>query len=59
MKTSHLKIADSEAKLDSVRLHIENIGGKESNFHGNFGQDYIKQFDEMIISFKYSSVLFR
>lgn len=55
----NLKIADSEAKLDSVRLHIENIGGEESNFHGNFGQDYIKQFDEMIISFKYSSVLFR
>ena len=55
----NLKIADSEARIDSVRLHIENIGGKESNFHGNFGQDYIKQFDEMIISFKYASVLFK
>lgn len=54
-----LKIADSEARIDSVHLHIENIGGKQSNFHGNFGQDYIKQFDEMIISFRYSSVLFR
>jgi len=54
-----LDIADSEAKLDSVRLHINYIGGEESNFHGNFGQDYIKQFDEMILSFKYSSVLFR
>jgi predicted aspartyl protease len=55
----NLRVADSSAKLDSVRLHIENIGGEESNFHGNFGQDYIKQFDEMIISFKHSSVLFR
>jgi len=59
MNNFNLKIAESTAKIDSVRLHIENIGGKESNFHGNFGQDYIKQFDEMIISFKHASVLFR
>ena len=55
----HLKVADSEADLINTTLHIENIGGEESYFHGNFGQDYIKQFDEMIISFKYSSVLFQ
>ncbi len=55
----HLKVASSEAILDKVRLHSEDIGGKASNFYGNFGQDYIKQFDEMILSFKYSSVLFR
>ncbi|PLW94118.1 MAG: hypothetical protein C0591_13360 [Marinilabiliales bacterium] len=55
----HLKVADSEAILEKVNLHTENIGGEESNFHGNFGQDYIKQFDEMIISFKYSSLLFK
>jgi len=55
----NLKVADSDAKLDSVRLHIENIGGEKSHFHGNFGQDYIKQFDEMIISFKYASVSFK
>ncbi len=54
-----LSVATSEATLKNLRLHIEDIGGEESNFHGNFGQDYIKQFDEMIISFKYSSVLFR
>lgn len=54
-----LKIGDSEAQLDNVRLHINNIGGEESNFHGNFGQDYIKQFDEMILSFKYASVTFK
>lgn len=55
----YLKVADSEAILGSVNLHTQDIGGIESNFYGNFGQDYIKQFDEMILSFKYSSVLFR
>ncbi len=53
------KVGDSETRLDSLRLHVENIGGEESNFHGNFGQDYIKQFDEMIMSFRYSSILFK
>lgn len=55
----NFKVADSETILDSLRLHIANIGGEESNFHGNFGQDYIKQFDKMIMSFKYSSILFK
>lgn len=54
-----LEVADSRATIDSVRLHIENIGSDTSNFHGNFGQDYIKQFDEMILSFKYASVVFK
>lgn len=54
-----LKVADVEATLDSLELRIENIGGKESYYHGNFGQDYIKQFDEMIMSFKHSSILFK
>lgn len=54
-----LEVADSRATIDSVRLHIDNIGSDTSNFHGNFGQDYIKQFDEMILSFKYASVVFK
>ena len=53
------KVGDAEASLDSLQLHIENIGSEESKFHGNLGQDYIKQFDEMIISFKYSSIIFK
>ncbi len=53
------KIGDSVANLDSLNLHIEDIGGEESKFHGNLGQDYIKQFDEMILSFKHSSILFK
>jgi len=54
-----LRVADSEAEIDSLRLHTEKIGSDDSKFHGNFGQDYIQQFDEMIISFKYASVLFK
>lgn len=54
-----LKVGESAAELDSLHLHIEHIGGNESHFHGNLGQDYIKQFDEMIMSFKYSSILFK
>ena len=44
--------------MDNLTLHIDDIGGEESNFHGNLGQDFIKQFDKMIISFEYSSILF-
>lgn len=54
-----LRVADSHCLLQGLQLHIHNIGNEESNFHGNFGQDYIRQFDQMIISFKYASVLFK
>lgn len=55
----HLKVANSSATIKNIILHIDNIGGKKSNFHGNFGQDYIKQFDQMILSFKHASVIFK
>jgi len=54
-----LSVANSSATLQNLQLHKDRIGNKSSNFHGNFGQDYIKQFDEMIISFKSSSLLFK
>jgi hypothetical protein len=54
-----LKTGGSEARLDSLKTHIEHIDDENSNFHGSFGQDYIKQFDEMILSFKYSSIIFK
>ncbi|MEL0456963.1 retropepsin-like aspartic protease [Flavobacteriaceae bacterium SZ-1-7] len=54
-----LSVGESSATLKDLRLHINNIGTDVNHFHGNFGQDFIKQFDEMIISFKYSSVLFK
>ncbi len=54
-----LKIADSEVTLNGLHLHIDNIGGRKQYVHGNFGQDYIRKFDEMIFSFKFASVLFK
>ena len=53
-----LKIGDTTARLDSIQVHIQDIGDEENHFHGNLGQDYIRQFEEMIISFKYASLIF-
>ncbi|WP_242132619.1 retropepsin-like aspartic protease [Aestuariivivens marinum] len=54
-----LKVGESNASLKDLQLHKYKIGTEANNLYGNFGQDYIKQFDEMIISFKNSSVLFK
>lgn len=51
-------IANSTAKLDDLRLHIEQVGDNKQYVHGNLGQDYIKQFDEMVISFTNSYITF-
>lgn len=53
-----LKIGSSAARLDSIQVHMEDIGAEEGYFHGNLGQDYIKQFQEMVLSFKYASIRF-
>lgn len=53
-----LEVGESMATIHSVRLHKESVYDKVESVHGNFGQDYIKQFDKMVISFKYSSVIF-
>ncbi|RED49016.1 retropepsin-like aspartic protease family protein [Seonamhaeicola aphaedonensis] len=54
-----LSVGNSSASLKSIRVHKNDIKGDVSNFYGNLGQDFIKQFDEMIISFKYGSVVFK
>ena len=51
-------VGESMATLKDIRLHGGSIFDSEETSHGNFGQDYIKQFDKMIISFKHSSVVF-
>lgn len=53
-----LSVGNSEAVLNNIQLHTEKIGTTDK-LHGNLGQDFIKQFDTMIISFKYSSLLFQ
>jgi len=54
-----LNIADNEATLNGLRLHIEKIKEDEVELYGNLGQDYITQFDKMILSFEYSSIVFK
>ncbi|MEJ2114219.1 MAG: retropepsin-like aspartic protease [Flavobacteriaceae bacterium] len=54
-----LKVGESMASLKNLQLHKNKIGTEDNNLYGNFGQDFIKHFDEMIISFKNSSVLFK
>ena len=54
-----LKVGESNASLKNLQLHKNKIGTDDNNLYGNFGQDFIKHFDEMIISFKNSSVLFK
>ena len=53
-----LSVAGSAAELDNMKVHIDEVGQKENIFHGNLGQDFIKQFGKMIISFEHSSILF-
>lgn len=54
-----LSVGKSSANLKDLQLHKNDIKTDVSNFYGNLGQDFIKQFDEMIISFKHSSVVFK
>lgn len=53
-----LSIAGSVASLDSLSLLSEKVDKNSEHLHGNLGQDFINQFNKMIISFKYSSVSF-
>jgi hypothetical protein len=54
----YIGVADQFTSIRSVRLHKDRIFGEEEKAYGNFGQDFIKQFNSMIISFKYASVVF-
>ncbi|WP_410007096.1 retropepsin-like aspartic protease [Aequorivita nionensis] len=58
LKDVKLAVGKAEATLKSTRLFPEKIGVTD-NLHGNLGQDFIGQFNTMIISFKYASILFR
>ena len=54
-----LKIGPTTARLANLQVHIDDIGGEEGFFHGNLGQDYIRQFDNMILSFRHASLVFK
>ena len=53
-----LSIGEAEATLNTIQLFPEKIGVTDK-LHGNLGQDFIGQFNTMIISFKSASILFR
>jgi hypothetical protein len=53
-----LGVAGNYAVISKVRLHKDPINKEAEMVHGNFGQDFIKQFDSMIISFKHASIVF-
>ncbi|MNJ90902.1 hypothetical protein D3C87_85420 [compost metagenome] len=52
-------VGAAKATLKDLQLRKDQVGETAANFDGNLGQDFIKQFDEMIISFKYSAIQFK
>ncbi len=53
-----IEIAGQTQLLESIQLHADKIGTGDYR-HGNLGQDFMNQFETMIISFGSSSVVFR
>nr|WP_294858494.1 retropepsin-like aspartic protease [uncultured Fluviicola sp.] len=54
-----LSVGASTVTLKNLQVRKEDVGQVDSDFDGNLGQDFIKQFHEMIISFKYSTIHFK
>ncbi|HMQ98956.1 MAG TPA: retropepsin-like aspartic protease [Ignavibacteria bacterium] len=46
------KIGNSKLKLDDVRVIAENIKDHDKGYFGNLGQDYMGEFNEMILNFE-------
>lgn len=53
-----LEVAGSEKRIDSLDLHIKKHKATASKYYGNLGHDFIDQFNKMIISFEYASIVF-
>lgn len=54
-----LAVDSSKVTLKDLQVRMDDLGTISGDFEGNLGQDFIKQFDEMIISFKYSAIQFK
>lgn len=54
-----IAVGTSQATLHDVQVRKDRVGESDAGFDGNLGQDFIKQFDEMIISFNYSTIRFK
>ena len=57
LKDFDLKIGGANTRLKSVSLFIDE-SFDEKYLHGNLGQDFIKSFKKMVISFKNSYIMF-
>lgn len=53
-----LSVGGSKVSMKNLQLFPERISNTDVQY-GNLGQDYIKEFETMIISFKSASLLFR
>lgn len=53
-----LSVGQATATLKDVQVMKESVAETDTDFDGNLGQDFIKQFAEMVINFKYSSIRF-
>jgi predicted aspartyl protease len=53
-----LQTGNLSATLNKVNLLSESTAKKNTDFYGNLGQDYISQFNEMIINFRNSFIRF-
>ncbi len=53
-----LQIAGEQASLKNIRLNINDTGVGD-DFYGNLGQDFIRQFNAFVISFKDAAIRFR
>lgn len=59
LKDINLNVAGSEANLKEVSLISETMLKNSEYFYGNLGQDFMKQFSEMIINFESMFVEFK
>ena len=53
------QVAESTTYVRNIGVHTNYIYSDPEKVFGNLGQDYISQFENMILSFKYSSILFQ
>ncbi|MEX0980966.1 MAG: retropepsin-like aspartic protease [Bacteroidales bacterium] len=54
----NLKVAESSATISGIEVHTASLYKDPEKVYGNLGQDYIFQFDKMVISTHSASLFF-
>lgn len=57
-KNLELSIGKAQAKVNNTNVFTSEIKHSNKNYHGNLGLDFMKQFKEIRISFKNSTISF-